>query len=187
MKKPESYLRTLLGDETSVTVLDKEVDLLEVVAIPHGDLEDVLYDHVERVAAWRTVSSRCRSIYNRAVDDHDNIKSARFVHYWGALEEKERQEMAVHLHEDVPSEDPFKRRRWAKDRVAQGVQKTLGRWRRNFTDDLVWGYVNNDEAVALKRMHMRKAKKQLDIAEAIVETLEHRMRCISHLCARDRA
>jgi len=132
------------------------------------------------------INSQAKAALEEAVEALDEKKTVRFTHYWKVLEEQERDEMASNLHEDTPSSDPFKRKRWAKDRIAKGIPTTVGRWRRNFTDDLVWGYVHNDDDVILARANRRRAKAQLDIVDGIVETLEHRMRCISHLCARER-
>jgi hypothetical protein len=186
MKAPESYAAKMLGDLDNVEVNGQAVRISKLLRIPHGDLEGTLYKHVEKVTAWKRILAHCHEALDDANEALEEIKRVRFVHYWQVLEEKERDEMARTLHEADPSTDPFKRKRWVKDRIANGVPERIGRWRRNFTDDLVWGYVHNDDDVILRRRARRDAKRQLEIAQGIVDALEHRMRCISHLCARDR-
>jgi hypothetical protein len=187
MREPGSILREMLGDAVKVTVLGKPYDLVDEVTIPPGDLDATLYEHVERVMVWRRILVRCRHRQEQAHDTWKETEGLRFIHYYRELEHREREEMKSFLHDESEAEqDPFRRGRRAAKRVAAGVSASVGRWRRNFTDDLVWGHVRDDEVVSGLRSAWRTAKRECEVAQAVVDVLEHRMRCISHLCARDR-
>ena len=187
MIDPQKILSDLLGEATSITLLGREIDLLGEVVIPsETDLDDVLYGHPIRVAAWKRIAAKCRRKVDIARDELEQLRADRFRQYWKSLEEQERAEMLETLHdEDTEDRDTF-RRKIVTRRVTAGPPKVVPRWRRNFTDDLVWGYVNGDDAVITARATLRSTKNQLEIAEAVCTTLDHRARCISHLCARQR-
>lgn len=184
MRSPEKYLQMLLGDLRHVEIQGRQYDLYEEVSLPASeDMEALLVDQPVRYAAWRRIASACRRDVSEAHDALEEIKSLRFIHYWNHLEEKERAEMAHSVHDEDAVKDEFNRRVTTRRRVRSGVPLSVGRWRRNFSDDYVWGYVRNDDDVAKARTAHRVAKEQLDLAETVVEALGHRARCLSHLCA----
>jgi hypothetical protein len=187
VKSPEFYLKRVLGAEMDrVSIAGYEYSLEEVVGIPRGDLEETLYDHSGRVITWKRILSKLRDKLSRCNDDLEHLRRLRFIHYWNALEDKERAEMKNCMYDEDPPTDPFRRKKHLAARVTHGVERMV-RWRRNFTDELVHAYVHNDADVIEKKRLIRKLKREIGITEAIVDTLEHRMRCISHLCARHRA
>jgi hypothetical protein len=102
------------------------------------------------------------------------------------LEEREREEMrAEPLDEDVVR-DQFRRRVAVKRAVSQGQRATVGRWRRNFTDDHVWSLVNSDDAITVLRKELRTAKAQLEVAYGIRDALDARTRALTQLVATHR-
>lgn len=185
MKDPVAYLTKLLGEDGCVvTMAGKTVDLRDVVALRHrDDLEEVLAEHPERAAGWRRILAKCRKAWEQANDAYGELRRERFIHYYRHLEDIERKELADHYDDETAPRDDFRRKLRATTRVAAGVQGRLPRWRRNFTDDLVWGYVESDPDVVSARKRLRMAKNEIELALTVVDGLDHRMRCLSHLCA----
>jgi hypothetical protein len=136
MRTPEKYLSLLLGDLRHVSVNGQEVDLYKEVYIPAStDMEELLHDHPIRVAVWKRLVSVLKKKVHHLHDELEEVKSTKFVQYWNGLEEKERQELAdMGRDEDAPR-DAFRRAIGTKRRVAEGRPVSLGRWRRNFSDD----------------------------------------------------
>jgi hypothetical protein len=184
MKSPQKYLQSLLGDLQEIEILGKPVNLHDEVGIPDGeDIQDVLADHPLRVVAWKRIVTKCRTLVAESHDALEQLKAENFLHYWRALEEKEREELQQHGRDEDAPKDAFNRRIQGKARIAEGRIVSLGRWRRNFSDDYVWGMVRSDDAVIDARRHHRELKDQLEIAVAICDSLEHRARCLSHLAS----
>lgn len=185
-RRSTSAIADLLGEGASVTLLGREIDLAKEVAIPRGeDLDTLLYDQPERKAAWDRIVAKCSRLVDKAADELDELKNDRFRQYWNTLEEKERQELVEKVFDETDA-DPFRRKQRVSERVTRGIPKEVPRWRRNFTDDLVWSYVHSDVAVVDAKRVLRVARNQLAVAQSVRSALEHKMRCISHLCARER-
>lgn len=187
MKNPASTLKRLLGDRvTSVSILGETIDLLQEVAIPRDvPLEDLLYDHAERVALWERFTGVCRRKLQKLQDEMEEWKGRRFIQFWSANESSERAEMTANIHdEDELDKDQFSPGRRAKrtqSRVQSGYY--TGRWRRNFTDDLIHGFVNSDEKIVTLKKELRSAQHDLDIALAMRKAMEARGMSLNHLCA----
>lgn len=180
MKTPEAYLRDLLGDLGLVTILDRETDLADVVAISGTeDLADLLREHPTRTMAWSRIRDKCAARLGKVKATYEEIRAQRFVSYYTVHEDQERKE----LEDCVYDEDMFlpeDRRKALADRMARGV-KALGRWRRNFSDALIHSFVNSDAAVVDADIAVRQAQAQLNLAESIVKALDHRRWCLTHL------
>lgn len=183
MKKPERVLAAALGDLNRVTVLGREYDLAAEVSIPDGvPMEDLIDEHVELYAKWKRIAAEVRHAHAAARDELEEWRGLRFMQFWEECEKRERAEMQSSLHDEREmAEDPWRAGTRAKQRVKQGL--TAMRWNRNFTDALITSYVNNDKRITELRTNLRDAKHTLEIVEAITDTLDHRMRCLSHLCA----
>ncbi len=187
VKRPESVLKELLGETvTMVTFLERTIDVIAEVAIPDGsDIHALLEEHAERVAMWGIAQARCRAVVSRLQDELEEERGMRFTQYWQAYEDQERKEMQEHLHdEDEIDKDKFHPGRRAK-RAAYRIQKgaDAGRWRRNFTDDLVNSSVSSDEKVVVAKRALRKARRELDLVTAVTKALEHRQTALNHLAA----
>ncbi len=183
MKAPESMLQERIGELRTVKVLGKAYDLHQEVAIPRdADIEDLLYDNVERIAFWGRLVAKCRAETRKAEDALEEAKAFLFMQYYRAYEDSERAEMKQHLLDEKEMlEDPFKRRQKAADRVARGA--TAARWNRNFSDTLIQSLVNSHEKTVQLRADLRRARNQQDLSITMKDVLEHRSRCISHLAA----
>ncbi|MBA3845530.1 MAG: hypothetical protein H0X45_02670 [Planctomycetes bacterium] len=186
MKKPERHLESQLGDLRVVNVMGRQYDLHTEVSIPSGSaMEEAVHDHVERYAKWKRIAAECRRAVETARDELTEWTGLRFMQFWEDCEKRERAEMQSSLHDEAEmAKDPFRAEARAKQRVKNGL--TAMRWNRNFTDALIQSYVNNDKKITDLRTTLRDAKHALEISEAITDTLDHRMRCLSHLCAMHR-
>lgn len=194
MRAPGAVLAEKLGDLTRIAVLGVEYDLAAEVAIdPAADMEQLLLDNVERVAVWERVVAKCRAQVERLEDGLAETVARWRVAYWQGLEDAERKEMHAHLHDETElAEDAadaaagdktfaVRRRQRAERRVTAGP--AAGRWRRNFSDDLLNAHVNSEPEVATAKKALRQGKSQLHQATCVLKTIEHRSRAISHLCA----
>ncbi len=187
MKTPQSVLERRLGKFRLLSVRNEEIDLLKEVSIPDAaDLDQLLHDHVERNLTWKLLLVRARAKHESLKEELDELRSIRFHHYWHARELEEREELRQCLHDEDAPRDAFRRQQATSRKVTHGNPRAMGRWRKNFSDDYIWACVGNDEVVLGKRSEVRDARERLDILAAVVDAMEHRMRCISHLCARDR-
>lgn len=185
--RPESALRD--GNDksfTTVKFLGREADAIAEVAIPpDADIHELLSEHHERVVLWGKARAKCQAVVRRLQDELDELRGLRFAQYWQAEENRERAEMKEHLHdEDETDKDPFHPGRRAK-RAAYRAQKgyDAGRWRRNFTDDLINSYVSSDEKVVAAKKALRQAQSELDQVTAVTEALRHRQTALNHLAA----
>lgn len=184
MLTPEAYIESLLGAGASVKIDDREIDLAAEVAIPHGeDIEDLLRDQPVRVAVWKRIRARALRVRDRLRDELKEMESVKFIHYYKAHEETERAEWERFHGDETEDRDAFGRHKAARDRVARGERGASLRWRRNFSDDLVWSYVRSDDEVLEKRAELRRAQNQIELAEVLCEAMDHRGRCLSHLAA----
>lgn len=185
MQTPESYLRDLLGDLSVVTILDREVDLSEVVAIASSvDLADLLREHPTRNMAWSRIRDKCAARLAKVKATYDEVKAQRFVNYYTVHEDQERKELeACAFDEDMFL--PEDKRKALADRISRGV-KAPGRWRRNFSDALIYGFVNSDAAVVDADAAVRAAQAQFNLADSIVKALDHRRWCLTHLVSLQR-
>lgn len=180
---PEAYIEQMLGVGASVKLHGQDVVLADEVAIsPHDDIEEALSMHPARVTVWRRFRARALKAKARVSDELREIESIRFVHYYKVHEEVERREWAEFYSEESEDKDGFGRRQDAKARITRG-DRAKSRWRRNFSDDLVWAYVRSDEDVLAKRRELREASAQVELSEVLCEAMEHRARCLSHLAA----
>lgn len=188
--KPELLLERLLPDGMSVlSLFGRTYDLAEQVRIPaDADFEELLYEHPERAAVWERLTARCHHEVRRAEDELTEQQAKYLTAVWANLEEQERAEMRGTLHDEHelasdPPSDPFqgKRKARAAARVANGM--TTARWHRNFSDALVQAYVNRAEPVVAARKALRIARRDLEVARAVVDAMGHRSRCLSHLAA----
>ncbi len=66
MKNPESYAAKVLGELDVVEVNGQTVHIAKLLRIPHGDLEDTLYKHVEKVTAWKRILAHCHEVMDDA-------------------------------------------------------------------------------------------------------------------------
>lgn len=180
MQDPESYLRDLLGPLSVVTILDKEVDLFDVVRIdPAGDLRRQVEEHPLRAIAWDRIQAKCAARLAKLKDDLQSLKGQRFVAYYEVHEDQERKE----LDRCVFDEDmvlPEDRRKFLAQKISRG-EKAPGRWRRNFTDALITHFVNSDPKVGELEKQVRLAQTELNLATSIVKVLDHRRWCLSNL------
>lgn len=192
-KTPGELLRKSLGDLDRVVVLGVEYILSEEIAIPHAaDMEDLVYENAEVVAKWARIVARCRNQVNRAEDDLEELKATYMVAYWEELEKKERDEMAAQLDDETEvaqdradkaaGDEGWKMRRSTRraSRVTSGV--AAGRWRRNFSDDLLRAHVNRTPEIITSKKAKRQADSQLQIAEGILKSVTQRAYSISNLC-----
>lgn len=198
MKDPVAHLRDVLGPLGSVVILGVTVDLAAEVALPPRteDMEDALYDNVERVMKWGRIVAECERVVARELSKVKELEGHYFVGYWERLEEVERAEMKAHLHDedelDKDAQDAaageqgfqLRRRRRTAARVTSGP--AAGRWRRNFSDELVRHHLKNDPVIITAYKTLRLAQHQLNLAKSVSETIDHRSRAISHLCAMHR-
>ncbi len=185
-----SYLVDRLGeDNLTLIIRGVEYDLRREVAIPRAgdaDLDDVLYDHVERKAAWEMIVAHATQDHIAATEAFEEAKQVGYGQVWNTFESQERKELEeCLLDEDEVEKDMFRRRKAVQDRLASGP-KVKVRWRRNFTDERVWSWVHQLDEVSAARKKLATAKATLDMARVVLNTLDHRMRCLSHICARDR-
>lgn len=184
MRSPQKYLQAVLGDLKTIEVLGREIDLHAEVGIPDDeDMEAILADHPIRVAAWKRIVAKCRHLASDAHDHVEELKAERFLAYWAAKEEQEREELTAHGRDETAERDTFNRPVRGRARINEGRIISLGRWRRNFSDDYIWGCVRSDPKVVEARKQHRELKEQLELAEVVVDALEHRARCLSHLAA----
>ena len=184
MKRPESIIQARFGDITEVEILGETVDLIEAVSIPEDiDIAVALAEHPERRALWARVVSEVKRRTERAKDDLEELRAVRFHQYWQTLEERERAEMVEQTFDEDEARDAFRRRKRVQARVSQGVKAVVGRWRRNFSDELVWSLVNSDDGIIAARKKLRVLKAQQEVAYGVLEALDQRMRCLSHLSA----
>lgn len=194
MKEPGAVLREQLGGLDNVVIRGVTYVLSAEVAIdPKADMEELLLDNVERVAKWERLAATCRATVDRLEDELETERSMWTVQFWAALEKGERDEMQAKPHDETELEqdradaaagdDGFKIRRSQRHaaRVTMGV--AAGRWRRNFSDDILRARVNSAPEMIRARQALREAKSQLHKANCVLRTIEHRSRCISHLCA----
>lgn len=169
-----------------VRILDREVDLLEEVRIPHdGDYRTLLEEHPERVAAWGRAVASLRSKVARVRDELRELEGTVGVAYWQGMEDEERKEMTQTLHDEQEvTRDAFhpgRRQKRADLRIAKGF--TAARWHRNFSDELVRWHVSSDPKVMEKRAEVRRLRSELDQAMSVVTALEHRRTSLQHLVA----
>jgi hypothetical protein len=185
MLTPEAFIEARLGPTQVVTICDTVVDLAEEVTIPHArDIEEHLRGHPARAAVWKRLRARALKVLTKLRDELKELEGVKYIHYYKAHEETERQEWAqFHGTEDDAERDAFGRRQQARDRVARGERAASLRWRRNFSDDLVRAYVNSDDEVLEKRRAIRGAQNHVELADVLCEAMEHRARCLSHLAA----
>ena len=183
-RSPASVIHALFGDIAEVTILGKAVNLLDLVRIPDGaDLEELLHENAERRALWGRVLSKCRAAVDKADDDLEHERGVLFHQYWRTLEDREREEMrAEPLDEDVVV-DQFRRRKVLKRRVDGGSKTSVGRWRRNFSDDLVWSLVHSDDRYQELKKILRKARAQLEVVYGVRDALDVRAKAVMQLAA----
>lgn len=180
---------------TDVVVLGVTYDLASEVHLPQGgDVEALLYDNAERVTKWGRLVARCQASVDKARDELETAKAEFFVGVWDELERRERAELKEFLGGDEDDAAEAAADKAAGDRTfefrsrAARARKVTGgpaacRWRRNFSDDLVHAQVNREPAIVTLKKALRVTKNQLAIAECVLNAVEHRSRCISHLCA----
>lgn len=189
---PVSYIEAVLPEDMrSIRVLGVDHDLRELVRIPRAseaDLDDVLHDHVERTMTWKKILALLKNEANDASDALDTQKNKLFNAYYLNLENSEREELARCVHdEESIQRDEWRRIKHVRDRMSSTPERMVKvRWRRNFTDDRVWSLVRSDDTYVEHLTALRKARRKVSVVEAVVDALEHRMRCLSHLCARAR-
>ncbi len=194
MKSPATVLRELLGDLNTCNVLGNAYDLAAEVAIdPAADMEDLLYDNVERMAKWERLVSSCQREVDKARDLVDEQVALFTVAYWEELKRRERAEMqALSRDEDEAEKDAereqeggpgfqLRRRQRAAVRVTHGPAAC--RWRRNFSDALLNARVTTEPKVASAKQQLRRAKAHLNTASCVLRSLGHRDRVLNHLCA----
>ena len=194
MRDPRAVLKDALGDLDLVEILGVKVRLSrEVTLDTSSDMEELLADNIERIALWERRVAACRLAASSADDDYREAKAVHYAAYYEDMELRERAEMKELLHDetevdrdkaDAEAGDAtftIRRRQRAAARVTGGPAAC--RWRRNFSDDLVNANVNRSPKVILAKKASRDATNQLDIAQSVLRTLEHRSRAISHLCA----
>jgi len=180
---PQEYIEARLGSST-VVLEGKNVDLADEVALPADDaIEDQLREHPARAAVWRRIRARAVRAKSKLLDELKELESVKFLHYYRANEEQERQEWARFHGDEDGERDAFGRRQAARERIARGDRSGPSRWRRNFSDDLVWAYVRSDDEVLEKRKALRAAAAQVELSEVLCEAMDHRARCLSHLAA----
>lgn len=192
-RTPGSVLRSLVGtlDRFAVRglsyVYTEQVPPIDRAA----DLQDQLEDNVERAAAWRRIVGACRNDVDKARDELEGVRAQLGVLFWQQLEDKERREMREQVHDETETaqdqadqaagDDGWKARRSA--RVARRVQGGLaaGRWRPNFTDDLVRYYVNSESQTITAKTALRQAQCSLERAEAVLYALDQRSYTLSNI------
>lgn len=180
------YIADRLGGLVQVSILGQTIDIAAETDIPRGaSFEDLLYDHPHRVMVWKRILAKCATIRNKASDHLEEVRNEVFRHYWDALEVAERKELADGFLDEPDPGDPFRpsTSSIAKARVAKGPVASVPRWRRNFSDDRCWGFVNYDDRVIAARKVLRVAKGEFELARGLCDALEARGRSLSHLCA----
>jgi hypothetical protein len=182
VKNPESYLAEALGDLRKVVLNDgTEVDLHGVVRIPKSrELLDILNEHPEKVVVWKRLLAAAKAALAELKDELAVLEGAQFDGYWRHFEEQERVEMQNAVYDET--DDPFRRRKATQRHVAHPAG-AAGRWRRNFSDDLIHAHVKTDDKIEALKVKVRAAQDQVNVCSGVCDALEHRMRCLSHISA----
>lgn len=187
---PIAFFLTRVGEENRYFEVNGQmVDIAEELAIPRAsaaDLRDVLYDQNDKKVAWEVVVAHLEHEFELAKAEWNETSHLAFAQSCNTLEANERKEMEDCLYdEDEANLDEFRRRKAVKDRIARGPALKV-RWRRNFSDDLAWAWAHNQSTVIAAKSKQDTAKHRLGIAKAVLAALEHRMRVLSHLVAKER-
>jgi hypothetical protein len=173
-------LEKILGKLDTITVLGQTYRVTEVVAVPAYDtneeLEEILLRQPVLFASWRRILARCKARYARATDECEETRCRLFRVYWDALAEREKKEREGAINGD---ETQPQRRSRVKAEIATGRVF----YRRDFTDERVWGFVHSDKQMLESRKTVRQAKAEVEVTEAVLAGLDHRMRCLTHLAA----
>lgn len=176
MNSPEN----LLGRLDEILVLGKSYKVSEIVSVPSfetdEDLETILLHQPILFASWRRLLARCKARHSKVLDECEKTRHHLFRVYWDALSSQEKREREGAVNGD---ETLTQRRGRVKAEIATGRVF----YRRDFTDERVWGFVHCDKQMLRARKLVRQAKAEVEVTEAVLAGLDHRMRCLTHLAA----
>lgn len=170
----------ILGGLNRVTVLGKVHCVVDVVGIPQfsddEELESILLHQPILFASWRRILARAKAKLQKAQDQCDETKHRLFRVFWDALADQEKKDRECKINGDETTQQ---RRSRTKYEIANGKAY----YRRDFSDERVWGFVYSDSAMIDARKQVRRARAEVEVTEAILAGIDHRMRCLTHLAA----